>query len=444
MITIKLPYTSTDKFQERLKDLRRQYSIVVRSAYKKWLNDYSQTEILAYCKKLNNIDNLSCFIIICALLEGSQIAKRFKDNPNIIFGSKLNFSKYCKNKITKEEYKNKRLLPFSIQGDKLKKGNRHFNLNIIDENFIEFKLNRNEHFILHLPKLAKNYKKKLYWLEEQAKNSLIPYSVRLTDKFIYISFEDYKKESINTNINTRFLSLDMNPDNIGLSICEYTKDKNYKVIHTRMISIEKIFSKFIDANLTSTNSKSKYYQNKLKFETIQSSKFIVNLAKYYHCKFIFIESLKFKKTIKNKHNNVGNRKCKNLWKRTLFVNNLKKRCLQNNIKIYEINPAYSSFIGNLQHNYVDSINASLEIGRRSYECIILKNKNNFYPELILNPLKHQWKEMVSGCKSWQELFRKNQNSKVKYRVQLEDVKEHFKVVLSTFHKKSYIDLYEFI
>ena len=444
MITIKLPYTSTDKFQDRLKDLRRQYSIVVRSSYKRWLEGKSQKEILAYCKTLKNINDLNCFMLICGLLEGSQIAKRFKDHADIIFGSKLSFSNLCKDKITKEEYKERRLLPFNIQGDGLKKGNRNFNLNIIDENFIEFKLNRNEHFILHLPKLAKNYKKKLFWLEEQAKNSAVPYSIKLTEKFIYISFEEPKQEIVNDQLNNRFLSLDLNPDNIGVSVCEYTKNKDYKIIHAKQINFEQIYNKILNSKLASSDKKSKYFQNKLNFELIQSSKHIVNLAKYYHCKFIFIESLKFKKYTDNKYNHAGNRKCRNLWKRLLFVNNLKKRCNNSNIKCYEINPTYSSFIGNLQHDYVDSINASLEIGRRSYECIILKNKVNFYPVFTVIALKHQWKETVNECKNWKELYLQFKNAKVKYRVQFQDVKEHFKIVSSTFHKKSCIDLYEFL
>ena len=43
-----------------------------------------------------------------------------------------------------------------------------------------------------------------------------------------------------------------------------------------------------------------------------------------------------------------------------------------------INPVYSSFIGNIQYNYVDAVNASIEIGRRGLFKYI---KGTFYPHI---------------------------------------------------------------
>ena len=100
------------------------------------------------------------------------------------------------------------------------------------------------------------------------------------------------------------------------------------------------------------------------------------------------------------------------------------------IKCYKINAAYSSYIGNIQHNYSDPINASIEVGRRGYEVIILKNKDKFYPDLhIKDSLLHQWKEMdIDRCVgSWKELCLYIKNSKLRYRVPICDVAKHHKV-----------------
>jgi hypothetical protein len=94
------------------------------------------------------------------------------------------------------------------------------------------------------------------------------------------------------------------------------------------------------------------------------------------------------------------------------------------INIYTVNPAYSSFIGNLMYNYTDAINASIEIARRGYEYRIKKNKKAFYPIFLV---KHQWKEMATKCKDWKELFLAIKNLKLKYRVSLDEVKYLFKV-----------------
>ena len=103
--------------------------------------------------------------------------------------------------------------------------------------------------------------------------------------------------------------------------------------------------------------------------------------------------------------------------------------------LFKINPAYSSFIGNIMYNYDDSINASLEIGRRGFEIFVLKNKK-FYPELNLSSLKDQWKEYFNdGIKSWKEFYLVIKNLELKYRVSLEHK------VLSHISKKSNVNYY---
>ena len=419
MITIKLPYKSTDKFQLKLSKLRQQYSCVVRFAYNRFIEDKSQKDIRLLCKDLKNIELLDSWLVQNAIMEALFIYKRTKENTQrVVFGGKFNFKQLIKTKITKEQFKEKRLLPLNIQGEATKSGNRKFKLNIIDENQIIFKLNTTDRYNLELPKLKNNYKNQLYQLEEL--NNVIQkvqgctYQIKLTEKFIFISFD--LPTTPQESINTRVLGIDLNPDNIGISISDWSSGKQH-ILETKYFDLSQLTNKLLNLNVSSEDPNFKYINNKLNNETFEISKSISNLAKHYQCGSVVIEDLKFDNT--KSYSKIGNRKCKNLWKRNKFIESLKRRLHTNNIQLISIHPAYTSFIGNLQYNYPDSINASLEISRRGYETKISpkKNKSNFYPCVSV---KHQWKEMATEISTWKELFVQIKNSKLKYRIQLTD------------------------
>ena len=150
-----------------------------------------------------------------------------------------------------------------------------------------------------------------------------------------------------------------------------------------------------------------------------------------------IEELSFKE---NSSSHEGNRKNKNKWNRILIEQYIRKYCSLNEIKVVEINPCYTSFIGNLAFNEPDMIAASLEIARRGFYKF---QKGKFYPNLIRNEdLGNRWKEALSWTyDSWVELFKKIKTAKLKYRNSLRDFS--FKV-LRLSSNKSYIKLYSFV
>ena len=445
MTTIKLPYKSTDKFQLKLLELRKQYSSVVRFVYNRIVdNIIDSKDLYQYCKNnMEHIADMNSFFILSAITEAKGLYTRNKENPNIIFGGKFNFKQRCKNKISKEEYQNKRLLPFSILADALKQGNRHFILDIIENNQIVFKLNLKQHYDLELPNLKPNIKKQLFKLQQLNENRQdirgYGYSVKLDEKYIYVSFEEFKDEKINL-LETRYLGIDLNPTNIGISITEYNK-----VLHTQLYDFGKIIDKIYKCKKASNHKDTIYWNNKLDFETLQISKSISELSKQWNCKFIFCEELNFKPT-GNKNSKSNNRLVKNLWKRNKFLQNLQKRCNISNQKLFEINPAYSSVIGNLQYDYVDAVNASIEIGRRGYEVIIQRKKDRFYPAVKLkNNIQHYWKEMgILMCGSWKEIGTLLKNSRIKYRISLNQCQENIGRVFSLQSTKSLTLCYDFV
>jgi IS605 OrfB family transposase len=430
--TIKLPYKTT----EDLTSIIKQYSNVVRYSYNRFLEGKTEKDIRELSKSMNSVDLLNSWLIQCGIKDGKALQTRFK-NEKVIFGGKYNLINKLKNKITKDEFSLKRLSPINIQGEELKQGNRSFKLDFIENNQIIFKINKNKHIELKLPNLRNNIKKELFKLQQlnevKQNHKGYTYSIRFDLNNIYISFEEFKTDEVSNLNENRYIGIDLNPDTIGISVLE-----NDKVIHTQEFSLKPIFSKILSEKLSSKSDRMKYFQNKLKFETFEISKSISLIAKQFNCKSVFIEDLHFKGSSEIK---ISNRKNKNLWKRELFISNLTKRLNILGIKLYLVNPAYSSFIGNLQNDYTDAINASIEIARRGYEYRIKKNKTGFYPNLLV---KHQWKEMATKYTDWKKFFIEVKNLKLKYRVSLDEVKHSFKVFQQNSTSKSMVLNYTFL
>jgi IS605 OrfB family transposase len=437
MQTIKLPYTSS----EDLTPILKQYSSVVHYSYNRFLEGKNEKEIRALIKTLNHVEMLNSWLVQCAIRDAKAVQNRFKEQK-VIFGGRKNFIQRCKNLITKEEFDRKRLSPLTIQGEKLCGGNRMFTLNIIENNSIIFRLNKNMHITLELPNLRNNIKKELFKLQElnEKGSNGYTYTIKLDLKNVSISFEEFRDEQVeHLKLNdNRYMGIDLNPDTIGISILY-----NDKVIHAQEFSLKPLFNSILSQELSSDSLQMKHLQNKLKFETFEISKSIANLAKHFRCKAVFVEDLHFKQklTKDQKHNHLGNRKNKNLWKRELFINNLTKRLNISGINIYSVNPAYSSFIGNIQYDYTDAVNASLEIARRGYEYRIKKNKKGFYPALLV---KHHWKEMAAKYANWKEFYLEAKNLKLKYRVSLEECQRTFKVFQQNSSCKSKVLNYAFM
>ncbi len=430
MKTIKLPYKTT----ENLEPILRQYSSVVRYAYRRFLKGKTEKEVRNLTKQKDSIDLLPYWIFQCGIKDAENIYKK-SGNEKVIFGGKDNFYNKIKGKISKEEYRYNRLMPLCSQGDVVGKGNKLFKLDIIDNNQIIFKLNRNKHIILELPNLRNNIKKELYKLQELNEVKYgekgYKFTVRLDLDNIYISFEEFKNEPIELDEN-RYMGIDMNPENIGISILE-----NEEVIYAQEFSLSQIFDEIFKEKLSSDSPKMKYYHDKLRHEIFEISKTISNLAKYYKCKFVFIEELKFKDKKKNKK---SNRKIYNLWKREIFTINLNKRLNIYGIKLFKVYPAYSSFIGNMMYDYTDPVNASIEIARRGYEVIIKKNSKKFYPDL---EVKHQWKETATVYTDWKEFYTEIKNQELKYRVSLDECLHPFRVLQQNSTSKSMVLIYAF-
>lgn len=403
---------------------------MVRYAFNRYKDSKSEKDIRLLSKSLSNVPSNSWFIQ-CAIKKADYLFSTNKEK--IIFGGKFNFFQRLKHKLDKSIFKENRLLAIYSQGEKNYYGNRKFKLDITNNQII-FKFSKSKHINLQLPKLHKNYLYELINLEEQCKQKLSNFSVELKLGKIYITFDDSKIYCSNYVGNSNIVAgIDMNPNFIGFSISKWTGNK-------RKILLEEQYDlAYFTKNLhkASDDVKSKHQNNKQIFELKEIAKQIILKCKHYKVGKFGIEDLNFNQNNPGKGKSF-NRLTKNKWKRDCLVSALKKHCLLNKIYFIEVNPIYSSFIGNVVNNAPDPIAASLELARRANSKYI---KGQFYPELIdKTSLFNQWKESASWVyKNWKELFDIVKTSGVKYRRSLESFdSEAFRLKSS----KSFVFLYK--
>lgn len=436
MKTLKIPYTGNINI---LSDLRRQYSSAVRYSYNRVCEGKILNETYFLLQKLNNLELLNSWFLTCATNQAQQIFK--VGGSKVIFGGKKNFELRSQGKISKEEYQKARLLPLYSIGEANAFGNRFFRLNLKDNQII-FSPKYKENYYLTLPKLNKNWQKELEKLEILQNDKEMPITYMIDENFIYISHGYLDSIEIPNLKDNRVLGIDLNPNNIGVSVLEFEDKENYKILETLNFDISKLT---IKSKKSSSDSKSKYLHNKLKFETIQITNKIINRCKKWKVKNIIIEDLE----IVSKDHTFGrnfNRLVNQKWLRNLFADQLEKRCKIYGLTFKKVYSSYSSYIGNLQHDFTDPINSSIEIARRGYEVLILRNKEKFYPVFkIKESLINLWNEKVKfeTILDWKPLFGEIKNLKLKYRVSLEECSHTFEVFRLSNSKSSNVNLYNF-
>ena len=414
-------------------DTQKIFNNMVRYAYNRLVDNKDLTE-----KDLRHIVtkafNQPSWLTQCAIKDAIYLYKSNKTRglKPIIFGGLKNLIEYLKGNKTKEQYKLDKLVPITLQGERSYHGNRSFNFNF-NNNELIYKPNKKQHYTLTYKQPKKNILKDLFQLQELSKQKQIAITVRLNvvTKKLYISFDESKLqyEKYTDLKSNRIIGIDLNPNAIGLSILEFDKNNSEtsKVLYKEVIDTYKLNRKTVS-------------NNKRKFELIEICYHIDKLLKTWKCSRICLEDLNINSSDKKKGKEF-NRLCNNVWGRNLVINKLKMLSNMHGYFITEINPVYSSFIGNMLYgtdNTPDMVASSIEIARRAYNKF---KKGHFYPPIQISHLNEQWKQTLNGLNSWKEIFDKVKKSGLKYRFQLFNCIKN--AVFSKYYIKQCITLYTF-
>ena len=332
-------------------------------------------------------------------------------NSRPVFGGRKllqNITKACNkgdkskyNKL-KAEYTQNRILPFSIMGEANRKGNRFFDLTNLAQGTAIYKPQKGVRIGIEF-KVAKSKADILRKLSELCLSKGISVSVRLSTDYLYLTYDEETLNGYSVNeserkkdvkaikdkkhpkelesllikdcyrqyyneqrerklvgkIPDRCISIDMNPTNIGYAILDKQGDSDYRIIYKGCFDLGYLCRK---TGWSSSDPRQKKLNDKRKYEQSIIIKELFRLAVHFRCSMFVMEELSIKDD--GKSSKESNRKNKNIWNREFITGIILRRCNESGIELREINPCYTSFIGNIQHPYGDSCSASIEIGRR--------------------------------------------------------------------------------
>lgn len=322
------------------------------------------------------------------------------------------------------EYKFKRNnMPFVVVGEANYKANRFYDLCDIANGNITYKPKKGVKCEIRF-KLPKNHQDDFTKLSELIKNKEIAVTIYLNTEYIYFTYDEeilngyainikerrkevdeikkqnhikeYEKELIKdvyrkyydeqsnrklaNKLANRCCAIDLNPTNIGYSIIDLNENDTINIIHCGCFDLSKLCVKL---GKRPDSVEQKKQNNKRRYELTIILKELFKLISHYKCSTFIMEDLSLQSRVDKKLNKESNRKIKNIWNRELIENIIQRRCHENGISLEKINPCYSSFIGNIQYDYIDPINASIEVGRRG----LLKYKSGtFYPNITENDI----------------------------------------------------------
>ena len=443
MITLKFAYKLIFGDKELLEKLRKQFTSLVHIFYNLIVDNPKITcrEVKERIKDYNNIELMDSILIQYAYEKAYEIYKCHNvDNKGepaghkLVFGERKNLIKTSKHTLTKKEFKKLRMMPLYLEGEKQFHGNRR--VRIKDKRTLEFSVKGKVVFVF---KVFDKRCSILNQLKKKQDAKQIPITYTIGDDYISITYNQ-KLLTVPKNHNllaNRIMSMDMNPDYIGITIFDVDQNSHIRnILKAYVMEWSSITEVQKELNQPNNSEGNKYLTNKRKHEIQEIAKHISDLSVFYKCKYIAIEDLDFDSNCKGFRNSK--------WNRALVFQSLFKHSVENGVTILRVNPAYTSIIGNIvcRHNIPDMCRSAYEIGYRAVKG--LQNGNFDKDWVDTNQYLHSLDKIkLFITKSLEECGNKDKEieevntfdnysqisifinkNKIQYRVSIEDCKDN--------------------
>jgi len=452
--TIKIPveYSSTED-RMLISAMQRQQTHIIRSAFKKY--EKGLPVKFNSFDNYNDIDLLDSWLKDSATKEGKRIYETEKELQKLsekkirtCFGGKSLMNDYRAGKVSKDELRDGRLLPFvcigSADSGTLKVHcNRKFRL-LDDLCGVRIKVSGKKWIrVKFFARISKNYLKIIRLLYEHQVAGDMPITYKIDANYVYITYsveklyKNIKIENRPKQIQDRVLAIDLNPNYVGWSVVDWKSHGDFHIVESNTITIKDLNDAeyaLKRQHLPSSHRKRKKITNERYNEIFLISETLISIAIHYGCSLFGYEQL----AIVSKDNKKGtnyNRLINNQWLRRPLIDNIKQKCAKYNIECLEVMCKYSSFVGNFVFRdcgYADMCLASIEIGRRTYEYYHQYIANDFAKtKNILFPNVDDFREQIErtmevfNLKNSEIDLRKiyyalKRDSKMMYRVSLAD------------------------
>ncbi len=352
----------------------------------------------------------------------------------------------------KKEYQEGRQIGIYLVGRANESGNRKVDFDL-PHGKITFKPNKATHIEIEFHSSAKKQFETLKKLQQMADAKLMPLTVRLSSTHVYLSYDEqllhgfsfdnnafkkavggikdsqikkelwkcFKDEQTDRMLRgknaNRYMAVDLNPKEISVVVGDkigYSGE--FRVIHKTFFALKYLSKKL---GVASDDKSQQHQNNKREHEIKQIWTRIFNLATQFDVSHFVMEDLSLNKVSKTNNGEGFNRTTKNIWHRELTTKLITKHTNELGIIVVEVNPAYSSFIGNMCYDAdYDCIAAALEILRRG--IIKYKKGNSIFPiasRINRQKMIYLFGENVDGIVglSWPKLYGKIALSGLRYR-----------------------------
>lgn len=224
--TIKLAYKTVPQAIGIIAQWRQAQSVVIRTSYNRVCDGLKDKDLLIQLRSMPQ-GKLDSWLTLSAIKRARAL---YQANParKVIFGGKHGFKLRAEGKITKSEWRAKRLLPLYFEGHAKsygeQGGNHRFVLDI-EHNTVWFYPRAKTALALTI-KLGKktNYRNLLEALQFRCTwQRDTPFTVSLTESEISISWNQTVGMVKRVSNSNRVLALDLNPHRIGVAVLERTK-----------------------------------------------------------------------------------------------------------------------------------------------------------------------------------------------------------------------------
>jgi len=364
--TISLPYVVEDAgFAGVLSELRRRQSRVIRSAYNRLVEGIALKDLYQNLRAHAVGQGLHTWLLLSAMTKAKALYQ-MRPEGGVVFGGKKGLIDRTRDKMDPAEWKKRRLAPLVIEGHARSYGSQGGNhlatLDMTNTRLVLHAPGRDFILKLKLSCRSREYRRRLECLQARSEALRdVPFSVSVTETTVAIGWKDPGTVS-KTGRSDRVLAIDLNPNRIGWAVVEKIGDHRCRSVAWGLFEYPELNRRL---GLASDDPKVAAQDNKRQHELSILAKRLVLIARHCQASWIVTEHLSLPfRSKKGKVNRLVNR----CWYRTGFVQCLVRRLEEAGLRHGQVDPAYSSMIGNSLWadllKVPDPACAALEVGRR--------------------------------------------------------------------------------
>src|ERR1017187_7615384 len=368
--TIKLRYEPPVGLSEVLADQRRRQARLIRTAYRRLVAGMDQRSLYSALRALPVGQGLHTWLILSGMKKARALHERHPEGK-VIFGGRRSFLDRAQGRISREEWRAKRLMALYIEGHAksygAQGGNHLVTLDFASDRVIYHGPDgRDFPLRLLLSRKSREYRRRLIELQARCETLRdVPFTVTFNEAEIALSWSEPPAPAA-CGIAGRVLALDLNPARLGWAVvARLAEPGSCRCVAWGVFEYSDFARRL---GFASDDPRSLAQNNKRRYELAVLAKKVAFLATHHRVCAAARERLVLGPGDHGKGRRF-NRLINQVWFRRGLLEPLTRRLAAAGIAQIEVNPAYSSKLGN--HLWADLLRipdpacAAVELGRRA-------------------------------------------------------------------------------